>query len=358
MEKFAVLGCGNGGKAVAAELAFNGASVSIYEAIPNDGFRKLQETKELKLTGAMELSSKMDLVTDDLEEAIKGRKFIMVVVPSFAHEDIFRNLLPLLEDKQNIIVVPGNYSTFLFKTLIDEMKLSPEVTISETVSLPYACRATDFDTVEIYKKKNYLKMGTYPQTKSEFIITKLNEVLPMFRPAKNVLEVALDNPNFVVHPLPTLLNIASIENNPSGWRHYIDGISPVISSAIHELDKERIEIGKAFGLNLMTTIEALKEYYGNNDSETIYEYVNSDESPYKDIYGQNVFGRYVSEDLPYLAVPAKALANIAGIDTPWIDTVIQLGSMIHHKDYKQLGYNSSKIGIEGMTVEEIKNLIE
>jgi opine dehydrogenase len=91
---------------------------------------------------------------------------------------------------------------------------------------------------------------------------------------------------------------------------------------------------------------------------TIYDYVNSDESPYKDIYGQDIYGRYVSEDTPFQAVPAKALANVVGIKTPWIDMIVMLASMIHHKSYAETGYNAEKIGITGMNIEEIKALVE
>jgi opine dehydrogenase len=357
MEKFAVLGCGNGGKAVAAELAHNGASVSIFEAIPNEGFRKLQEEKTITLTGTMNYKTDIDLVTDDLKEAIEGRNVVMVVVPSFAHESMFKSLIPLLVDGQHVVVVPGNYSTFLFKKLMRDMNVSVDITISETASLPYACRATDYHTVDIYKKKQVLKVGTYPSTKNDEMVTVLNEVIDIFKGADNVLEVALDNLNFIVHPIPTLFNIAGIESNPKGWRHYIDGISPTVSKALAELDQERLSIGKAFGLNLTPIVDALKEYYGDNECDNVYDYVNSDQSPYKEIYGQDVFGRYVTEDLPYLVVPAKTLATIAGINTPWVDTIINVGSLIHHKDYFELGYNQTKIGLSGLSIEEIKEMI-
>ena len=102
---------------------------------------------------------------------------------------------------------------------------------------------------------------------------------------------------------------------------------------------------------------SLKEYYGDNDCETVYDYVNSDQSPYKEIYGQDVFGRYVTEDLPYLIVPAKVLATIAGVNTPWIDILISLGSLVHHKDYYEFGYNEEKIGVSGLKIDEVKKLI-
>ncbi len=357
MEKVAVLGCGNGGKAVAAELAYNGAQVRIYEAIPNDDFRKLQQSREIKLKGAVELKATIHMVTEDLGKAVRGSTMIVVVLPSFAHEEVFKNLIPYLEEGQHVVVIPGNYATFLMRRLMKELGVTVGVTLSETVSLPYACRATSFDTVQIYKKKLRMKLATWPVAMNGEILNRMNAILEIFIPGINVLEIAMDNPNFIVHPIPTLLNVASIEKNPKGWRHYIDGISPTVSIALHEMDQERIMIGKAFGLDLSDTLSALKTFYGDNEAESIYEYVNSDQSPYKEIFGQDVFGRYVSEDLPYLAVPAQSLARIAGVKTPWIDLIIRLGSLIHHRDYQKKGYNEAHLGIDDMSLEEIKALI-
>jgi len=357
MKKFAIIGCGNGGKAVAAEVASAGHSVSIFEAMPNDDFRKLQADKTLTLKGTMNIRTSVDLVTDNMSEAIEGRDVIMVVVPSFAHTPLFKELLPLLKDGQHLVVVPGNYSTFIAKKMMEEMNITTEITLSEAASLPYACRATSFNEVEIYKKKKVLKIGTYPAGANDEVVSILQTVSDMFLPADNVLEVALDNLNLVVHPLPTLLNIAGIEADPKGWRHYIDGISPVISKNMHMLDDERIAVGNAFGLNLTNIMDMLKRYYGDNDKANIYDYVNSNESPYKDIYGQNVFGRYVTEDLPFLAVPAKQLAEKVGIKTPWLDLLIELGSLVHGVDYLSDGYNLELLGINHMSLDEIKQYI-
>jgi len=202
-----------------------------------------------------------------------------------------------------------------------------------------------------------MKLGTSPSTENARIIESLNPALDIFVPAANVLEIALDNPNLVVHPLPTLLNIAGIEADSKGWRHYIDGISPTISENVHLLDSERLSIGAAYGLKLNKVLDFLKGSYGENESETVYEFVNSDQSPYKEIYGQNVFGRYVSEDLPFLAVPAKQLAEKAGIEVPWLKVLIELGSLVHKKDYEKEGYNLEKLGIQDMPLEEIIEMI-
>ncbi|MFA5014826.1 MAG: NAD(P)-binding domain-containing protein, partial [Actinomycetota bacterium] len=78
--KFAVLGAGHGGKAVAAHLAIKGFKVNIY----NRTFSRIQPIKKMKgieLEGEIKGFGKLDIVTSDIEKAIKDVDIIMVVVP-------------------------------------------------------------------------------------------------------------------------------------------------------------------------------------------------------------------------------------------------------------------------------------
>ena len=92
-----------------------------------------------------------------------------------------------------------------------------------------------------------------------------------------------DNVNYTLHPMPVLLNYGEIEKNPKTFRHYMDGITPLVSEKMMQMDSERLAAGKKLGLELMPIMDQLKMYYGHNSTETIYEYANSPESPYKDI---------------------------------------------------------------------------
>jgi opine dehydrogenase len=97
----------------------------------------------------------------------------------------------------------------------------------------------------------------------------------------------------------------------------------------------------------------LKVYYGQNDCKTIYEYVNSPDSPYVDIIGHSVKSRYLTEDVPGLLVPAIHLAHLAGIDAPVAKLVVDLTSFLHGTDYMEKGTSPAKLGLEGKTIAEI-----
>jgi opine dehydrogenase len=208
----------------------------------------------------------------------------------------------------------------------------------------------------IYKKKSRLKIASSPSRNNPQVLDIMNDIFAgyvHFIPGKNLLEIDLDNPNQTLHPLPVLLNYGGIENNPETFRHYMDGITPLISEKMMQMDAERLAIGKAFSLELSSTLEQLKMYYGDNDTQTYFEFVNSPQSPYKDVVGHNVRSRYLTEDVPGLNVTAWQLAQKAAVETPIIELTVRLASWLHGVDYIATGTNLEKLGIADKTIEEI-----
>ena len=120
------------------------------------------------------------------------------------------------------------------------------------------------------------------------------------------------------------------------------------------MDAERVDTGKKLGLDLMPIMDQLKMYYGHNLTETIYEYANSPESPYKDIVGHSVRSRYLTEDVPFCMVPCKLIGEKAGQPMPVVDLVIRLASFLHDRDYVVQGHGLEKLGLDDMTLEELK----
>ena len=90
----AVLGGGNGGFAMAADLAARGHAVNLYEHPDfENGFRAILENPVIRMSGALgEKDSRAHLATTDLRAAIAAVDLINVVVPSTAQELFFQRL--------------------------------------------------------------------------------------------------------------------------------------------------------------------------------------------------------------------------------------------------------------------------
>ena len=103
----------------------------------------------------------------------------------------------------------------------------------------------------------------------------------------------------------------------------------------------------------MPTMDQLKMYYGSNDTDNYYDYVNSPESPYTDIVGHNVRSRYLTEDVPCLHVPSLELAAMVDVDMPVTRMCVQLTSILHGTDYFREGITLEKIGLADKLPAEI-----
>ena len=92
--KFAVVGAGHGGKAIAAHLAIKGFTVNLY----NRTFSRIQPIKKMRgieLEGEVKGFGKLNVVTSDMEKAIRGVDIIMVVVPANGHISIAQRCAPI-----------------------------------------------------------------------------------------------------------------------------------------------------------------------------------------------------------------------------------------------------------------------
>jgi len=356
--KFAVLGSGNGARAFCAQIAAKGYNVVMWEPLEaTDDFLRLQKEKKMFLKGDMNIGGPITGFTMDIEEAMRGAEFLFIVVPSFAHEPIFRKMLPYLKDGQHIVVVPGNYAGFRFRKIMGEEGVKAKISISETASMPYACRIEKYDTVMVFKKKFKLQIATSPVSDAEPVLAVIRDVFEgyvEFIPYGSLLSIDLDNINFTLHPFPVLLNYGAIETHPREFRHYMDGITPEIAKIMAKLDEERLEIGKAYGIILKETLSQLKMYYGDNNASTYYEYVQSPESPYVDLVGHNIKGRYITEDVPGVLVPALLLGRKAGCAVPTVELAVKLASTLHGTDYIKQGTTLEKLGIADLSPEELK----
>ena len=355
-KRFAVLGSGNGGRAFCAQIAAKGHSVVMYEPLEaTEDYQRLKEEKRMYLEGDIQAGGSMLDVTMNIQVAIGNADVIFVVVPSFAHRPIFEKMIPHLSNGQHVIIVPGNYGGFLLKKMMAGTNPC-QIIISETASLPYACRIRKYDTVMIHKRKFRMKIASSPSPENDAAVALMNDIFEgyiEYFSGANLLETDLDNLNQTLHPMPVLLNYGEIEKRPDTFRHYMDGVTPLIAEQMLAMDNERLALGKALGLNLMSTMDQLKMYYGHNDTDNYFDYVHSPESPYKDIVGHNVYSRYLTEDVPCLHVPSLELAELVGLEMPVTRVCVQLASILHGKDYRREGITLEKLGLAAKSPAKI-----
>lgn len=349
LPRFAVIGAGNGGMAMAGHLGLSGFPVKLY----NRTYAKLDEIarqKGIYLEGAINGFGPVNVVTNDLEEAVRGSNVVMVVVPASAHGELAESLAPHLESGQILVLNPGRtLGAIEFEYRLREAGCTASFVIAEAQTLLYASRTVNPGRVRILRVKKRVEVAALPAWETMRVVSTLRIALPQFAPAANVLQTSVENVGCILHPAPVLFNLARIETGCE-FAHYTEGISPAVASILEGMDDERLQIAKALGLSVRSTREWIGEAYGL-DGATLYEAVQMNDA-YDGLKApSSINARYLTEDVPTGLVPLASLGEFLEVPTPLINSVITLACRATGVDFRRSGRTLEKVGLAGMDLE-------
>jgi opine dehydrogenase len=353
---WAVVGGGNGGHATAGYLAIKGFPVRLFDIAP-DTVKAINKKKGIEVEGCLEEFGRLEFATLDIDEALDGADVVMVVAPALAHRAIAKNMAGHLKDGQIVFIHPGSTGGALeFKKVFEDEGCTADVVVCEAMSLIFAARLAEAGRVKILGMKDELMVAAIPSRKTDYVLERIKEAFPMMYAGKNVLHTSLENLNPVVHPGPSILNTSMIESGMD-WKYYWDGITPTIGDFALQIDTERREVGKAFGLELKSIMEwYILEYSagGKNLTEAV-----RNTKAYEGISGPNrVDTRFLLEDIPMGLVPMVELGRLGNVDTERMDTVISMGGFLLKKNLREDGRTLKRLGLDGMTIGEINRYLE
>lgn len=352
----AVLGGGNGGCTLAADLSLRGFSVRLFEP---ETFRHRIEpvfsTGTIQLSGRISGTANIHMVTDRIEEAIDDVEIIFVVVPAFAHAYYAEQLASVVESGQLVVLLPGTFGTLEFFNIWSRSGKASGAVLAEADTLPYATRIEKPGFIQVYGT-TIVNIGVLPAYRTEWTANKLKNIIP-FTTLNNVLEVALGSLNPVLHPPGTILNAGRIERSRGDFYIYEEGMTSSVIRVMETLDAERLSIGKALGLDLSPIHEALHAS-GYGPSGTTWEVLNGSAclTPIKGPTSLNT--RYLTEDIPYGLVTFSSLAKSIGVATPVMDSLIHLGFALLGNLNVKLGRTVEQLGLNGLTAQEILEYVQ
>ena len=352
-KKIAVLGGGHGGHTMAADLSLRGFSVTLFEMKQyKNRVKKLFESAEIKVEGAMNGQAILDKVTDDIEEAISGAKYINIVTPGFAHESYAELLKGKVKQDQVIILYPGNFGSFVFKRVFGE-----ECPIlAETNTLPYDTRLIDECHVMIYGF-NKTNIAFFPSSKSKELAGEADKLFQFAKVYSDVLEAGFSSLNPALHSGPCVLNAGAIEYWGRGdFYLYEHGFTPSAAKLDRVLDKERKDIAKQYGYE----IDTMEDFFDLKEGYTwqeLYRAVHGNISLTPICGPDDIHNRYLTEDAYCGLVTWSCLGKTAGVKTPAIDSIINIYSVIHEKDWWKEGRTLERLGLEEMDVNQIRRFV-
>lgn len=348
----AVLGAGNGGLAMAADLALAGHRVRLYNRSP-ERLAPVLERGGLELEGEVLRFTPIEKVTTDPAEAVTGARLLMVVLPATGHRQVAEACAPYL-DGQVVVLNPGRTGGALeFKATLEERGCRADVVVAEASTFLFAARAVGPARARIYGVKRQVTFAALPATRNPEVGALLDRLYPgRFVPASSVLETSLDNIGAVFHPAITLLNAGRIEDDSAGFEFYRQGASPSVSRVIEAVDTERCRVARALGVPHISALEWMRRSYGV-DARDLQTALRSNPGYAGIPAPSQVNHRYLTEDVPAGLVPMASLGHLLGVPTPTIRSLIDLASAMHGLDYHTVGRTVERLGLSGPSVAEI-----
>lgn len=352
----AVLGAGNGAHAVAGHLAVKGFPVRLYNKFEGE-LAPIKEQGGVTLEGEVEGFGPVELATTDPGPVVGWADVIMVVVPAFVHGFMARVCAPHLRDDQIVVLNPGRTGGALeFHHVLRQEGVNAHVLVAEAQTLIYACRISGPAQVRILGIKRQVPVAALPASETSRVIDVVRRLYPQFVPAANVLETSLDNIGAVFHPSTMLLNANRIEAGEEF--DFYRGMTPAVAGFLEVIDAERMAVAQAYGVRAEPAAVWLKKAYGGIRGTTLYERIQSNDA-YQGIRApKTLHMRYLIEDVPCGLVPIVSLAETAGVASPASRGVVDVACGLLKRDFWTEGRGLGRLGLEGMTVEEVGQYVE
>jgi opine dehydrogenase len=348
MTRIAVLGAGAGGCGAAAELVRRGADVRLYNRSA-ERLAPLRSQGGLRVTGPVFSGFvEIPLITSRLEEALDGADLVWILTTAHGHAHYAEACAPHLRPEQTVVLSPGSAGSLVARQVLRARGV--RVGLVETLTLPVAARILEPGTVTIYTRIR-LRTAALPARDTPAAVERLRPFVDPI-PATNVLELTLLNPNYLIHPLPYLLNLGEIERTDGIFAFYGLGWTPSVLKTVRVLDGEKMAVCRALGLPA-PDIDAVYEEFGTGP---MYRQ-SADAARTRVDTIPKVDDRFLDEDVPLALVTLASVGRMVGVPTPVADAAIELASTVRGVDYWKIGRTVEALGIAGKSPTELRRYL-
>ncbi len=350
--KISILGAGNAGCAVAADLTLKGHEVTLIKtshSMHDDNFEYLQNNDgKMVLTEFGEIKTAyISKVTRDLT-ALKNSEVVIIYIQTNYHEQLIEKISDIIEDNQILLINPGYLSTaYVLKHCNDKKVIVAE---AESSFIDGRIMEPGYFRVGFRNVRN--PIGIYPRERKEEAIRILDKLDERFVYLDSVVEAAIHNPNLIVHTVGSVMSIPRIEKSKGDFCMYHEAYTrdnPSTWNILEALDKEKMSVLKKMGFKELSYVEACKYRNSLNESEDAKEvFLNYAEMDTRAKGPTKVDSRYISEDVPQGLVMLESLGKTLNVETPIASSLINIASAALDRNLRNEGRTLDKLGLKNI----------
>ncbi len=345
--RITVIGAGNAGTTVAADLTRKGHSVTILKTsnkLHNENFEKLKRDRLITVYDLdAEYSVRVDCVTEDIACAMAEAELVIIYIQTNYHYNIIEKIAPYIKDGQTFLIEPGYLSTCYFLEYTDK-----DITVIEAESSPIDCRITAPGKTKVVFKNVLNPFGVYPKSHEDKAKKILDGLQYPYILTENVVEAALHNPNVIVHTIGAIFSIPRIEYTDGDYWMYREVFTPHVWNVVESLDSEKMDILEKLGCARTPYVEACKLRNSTDTSadalEVFFDYAENSSPKGPD----KPDSRYITEDVSEGLCLIESLGKYLGIETPTASALIDIASAALKRNFRLEGRNVDRLGIDNL----------
>lgn len=344
--RVSVLGCGNVGIAISADLSLSGHDVSLIKTSSSkeDIFEKIKNGNNaiwLKEEGKYK-KSHIKEVTHDISK-VADSEVVFVTIQSTYHEDLIRRISGYLKSSQIVICICSYMSSFYFAKYCNSLPI-----IAETTG-PYLEGRVEEDDIHgiVFRvgcRLTKSPLSIYQVHRKDECMEKILKLYNGFSCDYNTLESALLNPNMVLHTVGSIMSIPRIEYSKGNFCMYREAYARGNEATLNimlELDEEKKGVLRKLRCSPVDVFKA--GGFLGDPKESFYSYSESND---RAISPTSVKSRYITEDVSQGLVLLESIATRIGTVVPVTSSLITLAEYALGVDFRANGRTIKKLGAE------------
>lgn len=350
--KIAMLGAGNAGCAVSADLTIHRHEVTLIKtsrSIHEENFNFLLENKgEMTLNEFGDVkSAKIGKLSRDLSD-IKDAEVVMIYIQTNFHEQLIKRIAPFLQNNQILLINPGYLSTaYVLKHCAGR-----DIIIAEAESSFIDGRIIEPGYFRVGFRNVRNPIGIFPSERKEEAAAKLDQLGERFTYLDSVVEAALHNPNLIVHTVGAVMSIPRIEKTKGDFCMYHEAYTrdnPATWRILEALDVEKMNVLENLGFDRLSYVEACKYRNSLDDTRNAKEvFLDYAEMGTRAKGPTVVDSRYISEDVPQGLAMLEALGKALNVETPIASSLISIASAALGRNLRAEGRTLEGLGIDNI----------
>ncbi len=296
-------------------------------------------------------------VSGDPADVVPGAKLIILTLPAFAQEPTLKRIGPHVSPDSSIGAIPGGAAIDVVMNNALGVEKVNACTLFGTRTLPWACRIEDYGKrVTVFGTKESDQIVVRPKGK-KFMVAALQEIVghkQKYILANNFLFLSFTmpwHPCFMYGMFKEWDGKTPFMQVPPFYRSISQFTAELLSHTSDEVMKLRNKITELYPSIDLSDVIHVKEWvrraYGTsmpstdpNDLRAMIAknptYGESLLFPMKKVKGGYVpdfTSRYLTEDVPYMLVVHKGLAEMVGVSMPKIDMLLKWCQKVMEKEY-------------------------